>query len=172
MSDGQAPDAGESRAASETGAAAAEVRSELRRLGYLDHQVERFLLQDALRRTPPWRAIGLLALKVALLIGVPSSAVGAVAIAAGNGHLRHSPFDVLPLTLHLMVPAVLGLAAAFLILAGLLALLVRLSHSRRIEALSFALALLAAAGAVTVAVWQGRAFITDLPTWISAGLVL
>ncbi|MEO1366617.1 MAG: hypothetical protein AAFX50_05535, partial [Acidobacteriota bacterium] len=140
MSDDDAPsdgatDGGDGRPPGRSGIETGDsVRSELRRLGYLDHQVERFLLQDALRRTPPWRAIGQLAFKVALLIGAPSSVLGALALGAGNGHLRHSPTDVLPLTLHLMVPAVLGLAAAFLVLAGLLALLVRVTHSRRIEA--------------------------------------
>ncbi|MEM6797474.1 MAG: alkaline phosphatase family protein, partial [Acidobacteriota bacterium] len=168
-------DGGESSASSGTGGhALGEVRSELRRLGYLDHKVERFLLQDALRRSPPWRALALLGLKVGVLIGLPVAAALALALAAVNGHLRHSPFDLLPLFVHLAVPAVLLLGLAFLAISGLLAAVVRLTHARRIEALSFAFALLASALSVAVALRLGAAseLAEELPGWLSLALAL
>src|SRR6202023_1534977 len=60
-------------------------RLELRRLGYLDHGLERFLLQDALRPRQPLRTMALLALKVGLLAGGVLAGEVAVALVVGNG---------------------------------------------------------------------------------------
>ncbi|MEM1203603.1 MAG: hypothetical protein AAGN66_10280 [Acidobacteriota bacterium] len=141
-----------------------EVRAELRRLGYLDHKVERFLLQDALRPRRPGRALAFLTAKVALLLGAPTALVSTLVLAWANGHLRRSAFDLLPLYLHLLAPAVALLAMGFLVLAGVFALVLRLSHARRIEALSYGLAMVVSAAGVAAAIWQGRALWPDLST--------
>src|ERR1700720_4663030 len=77
-------------------------RLELRRLGYLDHGLERFLLQDALRPRQPLRTMALLALKVGLLAGGgerqrrvvaarPAGAVPAPVSPGGGGCRRRVP---------------------------------------------------------------------------------
>ena len=149
-----------------------EVRTELRRLGYLDHSVERYLLQDALRPERPLSAMWHLTLKVGGLIGVPVALLTALVLAATNGHLDESPFDLLPLFLHLLPPVVTGLGLGFLALAALLVLLIRVRHARRIEAISFGLAMLTSLGGVALALWQGYAFLPVLPRWQVAALLL
>lgn len=139
-----------------------QVRDALRRLGYLDHKVQRFLLQDALRPRRPWRALLRLAAKVGLIAGGLVALVWALYLALVNGHLEASPFDLLPLFFHLIPPLAFGIGLAFLAVAGLLVLVLRLSHVRRIEAVSFALAVLTTGGAVVVATWQSRAWIAGL----------
>ncbi len=81
-----------------------EVRSELRRLGYLDHGFERFLLQDALRARQPARTLLLLTAKVGLLAGLALALVLALALAVANGNLAASPLDLGVLFLHLFPP--------------------------------------------------------------------
>ncbi|MCG8457169.1 MAG: alkaline phosphatase family protein [Holophagales bacterium] len=150
----------------------ADVRGELRRLGYLDHQVERFLLQDALRPERPWRAAGHLAVKVGLLIGLPTALLATLVLAGVEGHLMHSPFDVLPLFLHLLVPSGLLISLGFLGLALLLAALLRFWHVRRIEAASFGLALASAALSVAAVLAVGRAYLAVLGRWQATVLAL
>lgn len=157
--------AGEASGESGTQQALSDVRGELQRLGYLDHRVERFLLQDALRPERPWQALWHLAVKVGLLIGVPSAVMVSLVLAAVNGHLELSPFDVLPLFLHLLVPLVLGPGLLFLALASLLVGLLRIWHVRRIEATSFGLAVSTAVLAVIAALAQGRDLLHALPRW-------
>lgn len=148
------------------------VRDELRRLGYLDHKVERFLLQDALRPDRPAAALWHLTLKVGALIGAPSALLLAWVLAATNGHLEHRPLDLLPLFLHLLPPLALLPALGFLLLAGVLVFFLRVRHVRRIEGLSFGIALLAAVAAVAVALWQGWTFLPVLPRWQVVALLL
>lgn len=149
-----------------------EVRSELRRLGYLDHSVERYLLQDALRPERPVAAMWRLTAKVGGLIGTPAALLTGLVLAAVNGHLGQSPFDLLPLFLHLLPPVVLTLAAGFLALAALLVVLLRVRHVRRIEGISFGMAMLTALAGVVVALWQGYGFLPVLPRWQVAALLL
>src|SRR5215470_4799168 len=80
------------------------VRSELRRLGYLSHRFERYLLQDALRPRRPGRTLLDLTAKVALLSGAALALVLAFALAAANRSLTATPLDLLALFLHLFPP--------------------------------------------------------------------
>ena len=125
-----------------------QVRSELRRLGYLDHGFERFLLQDALRPRAPLRTVVYLTARVALLAGVVSAVALALALVAANGGFSSSPLDVVVLFLHLF-PPICGVAGlVFLALCGVVLLVIRLYHVKRIEAVSLAAA--AAAGAAAL----------------------
>ncbi|HSG38528.1 MAG TPA: hypothetical protein VLE27_02725, partial [Thermoanaerobaculia bacterium] len=63
------------------------VRSELRRLGYLDHGFERFLLQDALRPRQTASTLLWLTAKVGLLAGMALALALALALAVANGNL-------------------------------------------------------------------------------------
>jgi len=135
----------------ETGGDLDRVRSELRRLGYLDHGFERFLLQDALRPRAPLRTVLQLTAKVALLAGVVSALALALALVAANGGFSSSPLsplDVAALFLHLFPPIFAAAGLGFLALCGVLLLVLRLYHVRRIEAVSLAAA--AAAGAAAL----------------------
>ena len=105
-------------AAHDSEAALERTRSELRRLGYLDHGLERFLLQDALRPRQPLRTLALLTAKVGVLAGVVLAAALAVALAVANGNLQASPLDLPVLFLHLCVPLSVAAAAAFLALGS------------------------------------------------------
>jgi len=80
------------------------VRAELQRLGYLTHGLERLLLQDALRSRTPVRAALRLALRTAPLGGGLLALPLAVGLAAANGNLMQSPFDLAPLVLHVWPP--------------------------------------------------------------------
>ncbi|MDA8018801.1 MAG: hypothetical protein MPN21_15275 [Thermoanaerobaculia bacterium] len=148
------------------------MRSELRRLGYLDHSVERYLLQDALRSERTASTIWHLTAKVGGLIGVPVALLTTLVLAATNGHLEGSPFDLLPLFLHLLLPVVAGLGLGFLALSGLLVALIRFRHVRRIEAVSFGLAMMTALVGVGFALWQGYAFLPVMPRWQVVALLL
>ncbi len=162
----------EAASSAEAAASLPEVRSELRRLGYLDHQVERYLLQDVLKPERPLETLAHLAAKVGLLIGLPSALLGALVLAGANGFLHTSPFDVLPLFAHLVPVTVLGPSLSFLALAGLFALFLRWTHLRRIEAASLGLAMVAASIAVLTAIQQvGWSSLFDLPHWQLASLV-
>jgi len=122
------------------------VRSELRRLGYLDHRFERFLLQDALRSRQTAGTLLLLTAKVGLLSGLALALVLALALGAANGNLSATPLDLAPLFLHLFLPISLAAGLAFLALCGVILLVIRLYHVRRIEALSLAMSLVAGVG--------------------------
>ncbi len=138
------------------------VRSELKRLGYLSHGFERFLLQDALRpRGLGWGLVRLTA-KVGLLAGVVLAPALALALAAGNGA---AAADLLPLFLHLLPPITVAVAAAFLTLCALLVVLLRLTHVRRIEALSLAAAALAGVAGLALAVRWAEDWLAGGPAW-------
>ena len=148
------------------------MRSELRRLGYLSPRFDRYLLQDALRPQAPVATLAILAAKVGLLSGILLAAVAAVGLAAANGSLRATPFDVLPLFLHLAVPSS-GLAAlAFLALAALLVAALRLLPGLRIERLALAGAVLAASAATAPALWRLREVLALAPPGQLAALAL
>lgn len=140
-----------------------EVRGELQRLGYLDRRMERYLLQDAFRPEAPGRTVALLTSKIAFLIGLPSALLLTLGVAAQGGLFETSPFDLLPLFLHLLLPTLLLLGGAFLLLALALVALLRLTHFRRIDASAFALAALAAAASVLLLALFGREARSALP---------
>jgi hypothetical protein len=137
------------------------VRSELRRLGYLDHRFERFLLQDALRPRQPARTLLLLIAKVGLLAGLALALVLALALAVANGNLSASPSDVAALFLHLFPPLALATGLAFLSLCGVILLVIRLYHVRRIETLSLVAALAAGAVLLALALRLGREVLAE-----------
>lgn len=120
------------------------VRAELRRLGYLDHGFGRFLLQDALKPRAPLGTVLRLTVRVALLAGVVTAAVLALALVAANGGFTSAPLgyplDVAALFLHLFFPITAAAGLGFLALCGLVLLVLRLYHVRRIEAVSLAVA--------------------------------
>jgi hypothetical protein len=122
-----------------------EVRSELKRLGYLSDRFDRFLLQDALRPQASARALALGAVRVAVLAGVVLAAVLALALAAVNGNLAATPFDLLPLFVHLLAPSALAAGLAFLLLSLLLRAVLALVPVRSIEVLTLGAAGLAGA---------------------------
>jgi hypothetical protein len=131
------------------------VRSELRRLGYLDHGFERFLLQDALRPRQPVRTLLLLTAKVGLLSGLALALVLALALAVANHSLTASPLDFAALFLHLFPPLSLATGLCFLVLCGVILLVIRVYHVRRIETLSLVVALTAGAGLLVFALRIG-----------------
>jgi hypothetical protein len=131
-------------------------RLELRRLGYLDHGLERFLLQDALRPRQPLRTMALLAAKVGLLTGGVLAAALAVALVVANGSIAASPLDLPVLFLHLFPPAAAAAAAAFLALASAVLLVLRFYPVRRIEAVALATALVAGLAGLALALWEAR----------------
>lgn len=143
--------------ADDSGAELERTRAELRRLGYLDHGLERFLLQDALRPRQPLRTLAVLTAKVGLLAGPLLAAALAVTQAAANGSLQASPLDLPVLFLHLLVPLSAAAAAAFLVLGSAALLVLRLYHVRRVEAVALAVSLTAGLGGLALALWEARA---------------
>lgn len=137
------------------------VRSELRRLGYLDHGFERFLLQDALRPRQTARTLLLLTAKVGLLSGLALALVLALALAVANGSLTASPLDLGALFLHLFPPISIATGLAFLVLCGVIVLVIRLYHVRRIETLSLVVALAAGAGLLAFALRIGQEVLAE-----------
>src|SRR3954447_13214813 len=148
------------------------VRSELRRLGYLDHRFERFLLQDALRSRQTAGTLLLLTAKVGLLSGLALALVLALALGAANGSLSASPLDLAPLFLHLFLPISLAAGLAFLALCGVILLVIRLYHVRRIEALSLAMSLVAGVGVLALALRLGGEVLAEGRLGQAAGLAL
>ncbi|HTQ80258.1 MAG TPA: hypothetical protein VMM92_09695, partial [Thermoanaerobaculia bacterium] len=143
----------------------AGVRSELRRLGYLSHGFERFLLQDALRPQRPWRTLFDLTVKVALLGGAGLALVLAFALCMANGNLAATPLDLLALFLHLFPPIAAAAGLAFLALCGLVIAVLKLYHVRRIETLSLGAAVAAGAAGLGLALWRGRELVAGSPRW-------
>ena len=138
-----------------------QVRSELRRLGYLDHGLERFLLQDALRPRAPLRTVVYLTARVALLAGGVAAVALALALVAANGGFASSPLDVLALFLHLFPPISLAAGLGFLALCGVVLLVLRLYHVKRIEAVSLAAAAAAGAAALGLALLGARELVHE-----------
>jgi Type I phosphodiesterase / nucleotide pyrophosphatase len=137
------------------------VRSELRRLGYLDHGFERFLLQDALRPRQPVRTLLGLTGKMCVLAGLVLAFCLALALALVNGNLTASPLDLVALFVHLFPPIALATGVGFLVLGSLVLLVIRLYHVRRIETLSLAVAVGAGAGVLALALRLGRDLLAE-----------
>lgn len=91
------------------------VRDELRRLGYLDSSLDRFVLGGA-GGPSPFRASLRAAARVGLLGGVLFGLAGTLTAAALDTRLLAEPQDLLVLTLYLLVA--FGLATALAALAG------------------------------------------------------
>ncbi|HVG08664.1 MAG TPA: hypothetical protein VNM67_13230 [Thermoanaerobaculia bacterium] len=138
-----------------------EVRSELRRLGYLDHGFERFLLQDAMRPRAPLRTVVYLTARVALLAGGVSAAALALALVAANGSFSSSPLDVVAIFLHLFPPISFAAGLGFLALCGVVLLVIRLYHVKRIEAVSLAAAAAAGAAALGLVLLGARELVHE-----------
>ena len=141
------------------------VRSELRRLGYLNHGVERFLLQDALRPQRPGRVLLHLTVKVGLLSGVALALALALALVTANAEASAGPvaifLDTLVLFLHLFPPISVVVGVAFLILSFVLLGVLRLYPVRRIETLSLAAAVGAGAAALALALRGARSLLAE-----------
>lgn len=151
------------------------VRSELRRLGYLNRGFERFLLQDAMRPRRPWRTLLGLAGKVGLVAGLALALALALLLAAANGGLQSLPRDVPVLALHLFPPLAIATAAAFLALSGLVVAILRLYPVRHVETLALAAALAAGAGGLALALWRGRELVaeaSDISPWQLAAIAV
>ena len=144
-----------------TGEKLDEVRSELRRLGYLDHRFERFLLQDALRPRAPLRTVVDLTLRVALLAGGVLAVALALALVAANGGFSASPMDVVVLFLHLFPPISAAAGLGFLALCGIVLLVLRVYHVKRIEAASLGAAVAAGALALGLVLLGARELIHE-----------
>ena len=95
------------------------MRDELRRLGYLDHGLDRFVLAGAGRSTP-FRASARAAARIGVLGGALFGVASTLAAAGIDPRLRAEPRDVVVLALYLA--AILGVAVALAALvAGLVA---------------------------------------------------
>jgi hypothetical protein len=153
-----------------------EVRSELRRLGYLNHGFGRFLLQDALRPQRPWPTLLRLTLKVGLLAGLVLALPLALGLVIANAAPEPDPLEVsldtLALFLHLFLPISAAIALGFLALCGIVLAVLRFSHVRRIETLSLALALLVGALSLLLALQGLRALLAEsqLPLLLALGI--
>ncbi len=144
-----------------TGEELDRVRSELRRLGYLDHGFERFLLQDALKPRAALGTVLRLTVRVALLAGCVAAAALALALVAANGGFTASPLDAVVLFLHLFPPISAAAGLGFLVLCGLVLLVLRLYHVRRIEAVSLAVAAAAGVSALVLALVWARELVHE-----------
>jgi hypothetical protein len=137
------------------------VRSELRRLGYLDHGFERFLLQDALRPRAPLGTVVRLTLRVALLAGGVVAAALALALVAANGGFSAAPLDAAVLFVHLFPPISAAAGLGFLVLCGLVLLVLRVYPVRRIEAVALAAAAAAGVSALVLVLWGVRELVHE-----------
>jgi len=141
------------------------VRSELRRLGYLNHGVERFLLQDALRPQRPGRTLVHLVVKVGLLSGGALALALALALVTANAEASVGPvgifFDTLALFLHLFPPIAMVAGLGFLALCGVMLAILRIYHVRRIEALSLAAAVAAGAAGLALALRGAQSLVAE-----------
>jgi hypothetical protein len=150
-----------------TGEELDRVRAELRRLGYLDHGFERFLLQDALRPRAPLGTVLRLTARVALVAGAVSAAALALALLAANGGFSTSPsasaspLDVAALFLHLFIPICAASGLGFLVLCGLVLLVLRLYPVRRIEAVALAVAAAVGVSALALVLWGVRELLRE-----------
>jgi hypothetical protein len=153
-----------------------EVRSELRRLGYLNHGFGRFLLQDALRPQRPWPTLLRLTLKVGLLAGLLLALPLALGLVIANAGAEPNPLEVsldtLALFLHLFLPISAAIALGFLGLCGIVLAILRFSHVRRIETLSLGISLVVGALGLLLALQGLRALLAEsqVPLLVVLGL--
>src|SRR5215210_7980536 len=152
------------------------VRSELRRLGYLNHGFGRFLLQDALRPRRPWPTLLRLTLKVGLLAGLLLALPLALGLVIANAAAEPGPLEVsldtLALFLHLFLPISAAVALGFLALCGIVLAILRVSHVRRIETLSLGISLAVGAIGLLLAIQGLRALLAEsqVPLLVVLGL--
>src|SRR5262245_17451091 len=147
------------------------VRSELQRLGYLTHRVERFLLQDALKPERPLETVTLLAAKLGLLGGALIAVGGALLLLAWNPVLLRAPLDLALLVIHLFPISAFVFGLAFLLLAGVLAALLRFRPGLRIEGLSLGVGVTGGFALLGALLWRGRdelASLAPLPALLLA----
>ncbi|MBZ0112371.1 MAG: hypothetical protein K8J08_07930 [Thermoanaerobaculia bacterium] len=149
-----------------------EVRDELRRMGYLTHGVERYLLQDALRPVEWRRTVLRLALKLGLLGGASMSLVSALLLAHWNESLRRDPFDLIPLFFHLLPLWFLLFGGFFLILAGAMALALKRFPGLRLSMLSLYLAVAGLGLGLAAGAWWMRGEIVHSAGWPGALVAL
>lgn len=148
------------------------VREELRQRGYLSHGFERFLLQDALRPRRPLRALAILAGKVGLRTGLVLAPPLAFWLSAANGALTTHPFDAAVLFLHLFAPIAIAAALAFLGIGAATAWVVRFSHVRRIEAVTFGAAAAVGVATLALALWRAEELVAASGAWQIAVLLV
>src|SRR6185295_447132 len=146
-----------------TAAEAEAVRAELQRLGYLSHRVERYLLTDALRPERVGATVVVLAAKLGLLGGSLVAVGSALLLLAWNPPLASVPFDLAVLVLHLLPVSALVVGVAFLVLAGVLATLLRLRPALRIDSLSLVVGIVGGVGLLGWVLWRGRELLAPLP---------
>ncbi|MEM9291401.1 MAG: hypothetical protein AAGD01_06955 [Acidobacteriota bacterium] len=120
-----------------------QVRAELRNRGYLDHGFERVFLQDALRPQASTSALLRLLGRVTLMGAALTALVLSIGLAAVNGHLTAAPLDLLPLFLHLLIPASVVVAGGFASLALLVLALLRRHPGRHMVTVTFTAAVVA-----------------------------
>ncbi len=149
-------------------------RRELQRLGYMSHRVERFLLRDALEPVGEPRALALLAGKVGLLAGMLLAFANTLALASANGLLSASPFDLVPLFLHLLPPLVLASAIGFVFVVGGFLFALKLFPQRSLEWLILGVTFLATSLLFGWAVLRASDLLFGLPRWqrVVAGIAL
>lgn len=147
------------------------VRAELRRRGYLQRGVERFLLQDALRPRAAFAALVRLALRVGLLLGILAAVAAAVGLSTLNGGFPSHPADAAVLTLHLLPPAIVVTALLFLALAAPLVFAFRTSR-RAGERLALIVAVLASAAWLAFVALRGRGLLVDGPRWLGLAIAV
>jgi hypothetical protein len=82
-------------------------------------------------------------------------------LVVANGSLTASPLDLFALFLHLFPPLALATGLVFLALCGVILLVIRLTHVRRIETLSLVVALAAGAGVLALALQLGREVLSE-----------
>ncbi len=138
------------------------VREDLKRLGYLDPGLERFFLQDALKERTPFRSLVRLTLRDTLLAAPILALLLALTLAVVNGNLNRTPFDVLPLALHLLPIAAAIAFAGFLFLGVALVPLMR-ARPRSAEAWSLGLSAVALGGPLLAAGWALRQVLAEAP---------
>lgn len=143
------------------------VREDLKRLGYLDPGLERYFLQDALRERTPFRSLLRLTLRDTLLAAPILALLSALTLAVVNGNLSRTPFDVAPLSLHLLPLAALAAFAGFLVLGVAMVPLMR-ARPRSAETWSLALSAAGVGAPLLAAGWAMRSALAEAPRSVLA----
>src|ERR1044072_445480 len=103
------------------------------------------------------------AAKLGLLGGSLVAVGGGLLLLAGNPPLAGAPLDLAVLVLHLLPVSALVVGAAFLVLAGVLAALLRLRPALRIDSLSLVVGIAGGVGLLAWVLWRGRELLAPLP---------
>lgn len=139
-----------------------EVRAELRRLGYLSHRFERYLLQDALAPRGGWLGLLRLASRGGSAVAVLLAAVATVALAAAN-RLLGAPGELALLFVHIGVPTLVGSILGLAVLLVAFRAVLAASPRRGLGVGRLALAGAATAAVVGVGLALGWEFLLELP---------